>query len=95
MACPRSILTGSTWRFFAAWKNHVVFYPAGSREAFKKEQLAFKEELAPFQKAKGTVQFPLDTPIPFELVKRIVKLRVKENELKKGSSYERAAAIKS
>jgi uncharacterized protein YdhG (YjbR/CyaY superfamily) len=63
---------------FAAWKNHVGFYPAGP-SAIE----AFKKELSPFKQSKGTVQFPLDKPIPFDLVKKIVKFRVKQNEAKK------------
>jgi uncharacterized protein YdhG (YjbR/CyaY superfamily) len=63
---------------FAAWKNHVGFYPAGP-SAIE----AFKEELAPFKQSKGTVQFPLDKPIPFDLVKKIVNFRAKQNETKK------------
>jgi uncharacterized protein YdhG (YjbR/CyaY superfamily) len=58
---------------FAAYKNHIGFYPTSSGiEAFKKELLSYKW-------AKGSVQFPLDKPIPFDLVKRIVAYRVKEN----------------
>ena len=64
--------------YFAAWKNHIGFYPGGS-SAIE----AFKKELSPFKQAKGTVQFPLDKPIPLDLVKKIVKFRVKENESKK------------
>jgi uncharacterized protein YdhG (YjbR/CyaY superfamily) len=63
---------------FAAWKNHVGFYPSGP-SAIE----AFKKELAPFKQAKGTVQFPLDKPIPFDLIKKMVRFRVKENLSKK------------
>lgn len=63
---------------FAAWKNHIGFYPGGS-SAIE----SFKKELSPFKQAKGTIQFPLDKPIPFNLVKKIVKFRVKQNEAKK------------
>ena len=58
---------------FAAYKNHVGFYPTSSGIR------AFKKELAPFKTSKGTVQFPLDKPIPFDLIKKIVRFRVKEN----------------
>ena len=75
---PAFKLNGKNLVFFAAWKNHVGFYPGGS-SAIE----AFKKELAQFKQAKGTIQFPLDTPIPFDLVKKIVKFRVKENESKK------------
>lgn len=63
---------------FAAWKNHIGFYPGGP-SAIE----AFKKELSPFKQSKGTIQFPTDKPIPFDLVKKIVKFRVKENKLKK------------
>lgn len=64
--------------YFAAHKNHIGFYPMAS--GIK----AFNAELAPYKWSKGTVQFPLDKPIPFDLVKKIVALRVKENSKKKG-----------
>jgi uncharacterized protein YdhG (YjbR/CyaY superfamily) len=58
---------------FAAFKNHIGFYPAAS--GIEK----FKEELSAYEGAKGSVQFPLGKPIPFSLITRIVKFRVKEN----------------
>jgi uncharacterized protein YdhG (YjbR/CyaY superfamily) len=59
--------------YFAAFKNHIGFYatPTG-HEAFKKELSVYKE-------GKGSVQFPLDQPLPLSLVTKIVKFRVKEN----------------
>ena len=77
-AMPAFKLNGKSLVFFAAWKNHIGFYPAGP-SAIK----AFKKELSPYKQAKGTIQFPLDKPIPFDLVKKIVKFRVKQNESKK------------
>jgi uncharacterized protein YdhG (YjbR/CyaY superfamily) len=62
---------------FAGYKNHIGFYPTSSAIA------AFKEELSPYKQAKGTVQFPIDKPIPLDLVKRIIRYRVKENLDKK------------
>jgi uncharacterized protein YdhG (YjbR/CyaY superfamily) len=62
---------------FAAFKNHIGFYPAPS--AIKK----FKEELAEYEGAKGTVRFPLDAPIPYALIRDIVKFRVAEQKSKK------------
>jgi len=59
--------------YFAAFKKHIGFYPMASRIA------AFKKELSAYKGAKGSVQFPLDKPIPLNLVKRIVKYGVKEN----------------
>jgi len=58
---------------FAAFKNHIGFYPAPTGI----EQ--FKKELAIYQKGKGTLQFPLDKPLPLGLITKIVKFRVKEN----------------
>jgi uncharacterized protein YdhG (YjbR/CyaY superfamily) len=58
---------------FAAFKNHIGFYPTSSGIA------AFKDELKEYKSAKGSVQFPLDKPMPIDLIKRIVKFRVKEN----------------
>ena len=58
---------------FAAFKNHIGFYPAPSGiEAFKKDLILYKS-------AKGSVQFPINQPLPFELISEIVKYRVAEN----------------
>jgi uncharacterized protein YdhG (YjbR/CyaY superfamily) len=57
---------------FAAYKRHIGFYPTASGIA------AFKNDLASYRLSKGTVQFPLDRAIPFRIVKRIVRYRVKE-----------------
>jgi uncharacterized protein YdhG (YjbR/CyaY superfamily) len=58
---------------FGAYKKHIGFYPtpSGIEE--------FKNELSVYSVAKGTVQFPLDQPIPYDLIGKIVKFRVKEN----------------
>ncbi|WP_308723283.1 iron chaperone [Paenibacillus polysaccharolyticus] len=58
---------------FAAYTKHIGFYPAPSGI------LAFKEQLSRFKGAKGSVQFPLDEPLPEELIRQIVEFRVKEN----------------
>lgn len=58
---------------FAAHKNHIGFYPMPSAIE------AFKEEIARYESAKGSIQFPLDEPVPLDLITRIVKLRVAEN----------------
>ncbi|MFN5711177.1 MAG: iron chaperone [Bacteroidota bacterium] len=59
--------------YFAAFKNHIGFYatPSGHTE--------FQEELSKYRHGKGSVQFPLDKPIPYKLIERIVKFRVTEN----------------
>jgi len=69
---PTFMLNGNLV-YFAAFKNHIGFYPVPT--GIKQ----FKQELAPYKQAKGSVQFPLDRPIPYGLISRIVKFRVKEN----------------
>lgn len=58
---------------FAAFKNHIGFYPA------PRGIEAFKKELAVYEGGKGTVQFPIDQPLPLGLISKIVKFRAKEN----------------
>ena len=58
---------------FAAFKNHIGFYPAPSGSE------AFKKQLSVYKSGKGSVQFPLDKPMPLLLIQKIVKYRVKEN----------------
>ena len=70
---PTFKLNGKNLVHFAAWKNHIGFYPQPSGTE------AFQKELSPYKAAKGSVQFPLDRPIPFDLVERMVTFRVKES----------------
>jgi uncharacterized protein YdhG (YjbR/CyaY superfamily) len=58
---------------FAAFKNHIGFYPIPTGIE------AFKDELSVYKQGKGSVQFPLEQPIPYDLIGRIVAFRVKEN----------------
>jgi uncharacterized protein YdhG (YjbR/CyaY superfamily) len=58
---------------FAGFKKHIGFYPTPS--GIEK----FKNELSVYEKAKGSVQFPLDKPIPYDLIGKIAAFRVKEN----------------
>jgi uncharacterized protein YdhG (YjbR/CyaY superfamily) len=58
---------------FAAFKDHLSLFPGSSPIP------VFKKELAPYKQSKGTIQFPLDRPVPFGLVKKIVRFRVREN----------------
>lgn len=58
---------------FAAFKKHIGFYPAPSGI------LEFQDELSMFKGAKGSIRFPLDQPLPLELISKIVKFRVAEN----------------
>ena len=75
---PTFDLNGRHLVHFAAYKKHVSLFPGGSSGIE-----AFKKELSSFKTRTGTIQFPLDKPIPFDLVRKIVKFRVKENESKK------------
>lgn len=70
---PAFKLKGQYLIYFAGYTKHASLYPA-PRGVEK-----FKEELARYDGGKGTVRFPLDKPIPFGLITRIVKFRVKEN----------------
>ncbi len=77
--------------YFAGYKGHIGFYPSGSGIE------AFKKELSVYKGAKGSVQFPLDKPLPVALITKIVKFRVKENlekakekELKKRAGKKKA-----
>jgi uncharacterized protein YdhG (YjbR/CyaY superfamily) len=69
---PAFKLRGVPLVYFAAWEHHIGFYatPSGNQ--------AFKKELAPYQGAKGSVRFPLDKPIPYELIEQIAKFKVGE-----------------
>jgi uncharacterized protein YdhG (YjbR/CyaY superfamily) len=69
---PTFILHGNLVHF-AAFKHHIGFYPTPSGIE------AFKQELAAYAGAKGSVQFPLDQPIPYDFITEIVKFRVAEN----------------
>jgi uncharacterized protein YdhG (YjbR/CyaY superfamily) len=62
---------------FAAFKKHIGFYPVPSVIE------AFKDELSAYHQGKGSVQFPLDQPIPYDLIRRIVQFRVQENLAKR------------
>ncbi len=62
---------------FAAFKNHIGFYPAPSGIT------AFQDELKKYKTSKGAIQFPIDAVIPHALVNKIVAFRVKENSAKK------------
>lgn len=63
--------------YFGGFTNHCSFFPAGNSAIQQ-----FKEELKAYKTSKGTVQLPMDKPIPVSLIKKIVKARIKENESK-------------
>ncbi len=69
---PTFVLYGNLVHF-AAFKNHIGFYPTPSGVD------GFKDELVEYVSAKGSIQFPLSSPIPYDLISRIVTYRVAEN----------------
>lgn len=72
---PTFVLNGNLVHF-SAYKNHIGFYPGAAGIA------SFSKELSKYETSKGTVQFPLDKPLPLSIITRIVKFRVKQNLLK-------------
>lgn len=77
-AIPTFTLKETNLVHFAGFKNHIGFYPAPTGSE------AFKEELSAYKTGKGSVQFPLNKPMPLELITRIVEFRVKETSEKAG-----------
>jgi len=75
---PTFKLNGKGLVYFAAFKNHIGFYPIPSGIE------AFKKELSRYKQGKGSVQFPIEKPIPYDLVRKIVVFRAKENRERKG-----------
>ena len=78
-ALPTFTLNGHYLVYFAGYKNHISLYPA------PRENEAFKKELSVFKGGKGTVQFPLDAPMPLNVITKIAKFRVSETKKKTGS----------
>jgi uncharacterized protein YdhG (YjbR/CyaY superfamily) len=75
---PAYKMNGKPLVYFAAFKKHIGFYatPTGHAE--------FRDELSAYKQGKGSVQFPLDKPIPYDLIKQIVVFKAKENSAKRG-----------
>lgn len=75
---PAYKLNGKPLVYFAGFKNHIGFYalPSGHEK--------FAKELADYKQGKGSVQFPLDKPIPYNLIGKIIEFRAKENLQKQG-----------
>jgi uncharacterized protein YdhG (YjbR/CyaY superfamily) len=70
---PTFNLNGHYLVYFAAYKKHIGMYPVPSGDA------EFRREIAAYQTGKGTLQFPLDQPLPYKLITKIVKFRIKES----------------
>ncbi len=75
---PTFTLNGKYLVYFAGWKNHIAFYgaPKGNPE--------FNEDLSAYESGQGTLQFPYEKPMPWDLITKIVKFRVAENQAKTG-----------
>jgi uncharacterized protein YdhG (YjbR/CyaY superfamily) len=71
---PTFTLNNTYLIYFAAFKNHVSIYPAPLMAE------DFRKDFAPYKQGKGTIQFPLDKPLPFELITKIIEYRIKENK---------------
>ncbi len=69
---PTITLDGTYLVYFAGWKNHVSLYPIPTDDE------ALERKLAPYQSGKGTLKFPLDKPIPYDLIERVVKSLVQQ-----------------
>jgi uncharacterized protein YdhG (YjbR/CyaY superfamily) len=82
-AMPTYVFKNTNLVHFAGYKNHVGFYPVPSGIE------AFKKELSVYKGAKGSVQFPINQPMPLDLIKRIVQFRKKEVEQKAAENKKR------
>lgn len=71
---PAFKLNGSYIIYFAGWKNHISLYPVTDEIKEK-----FKKDISSYKTSKGTLQFPLDKPMPLALIKKIVKHKLKDN----------------
>src|SRR3989442_12754628 len=69
---PTFKLNGKRLVYFSAWKNHIDF------DSIHEGNEAFRKELSPYEGEKGSLRFPLEKPIPYDLVKKIVMVRMKE-----------------
>jgi uncharacterized protein YdhG (YjbR/CyaY superfamily) len=70
---PTFNLNGKHLVFFAGWKHHISLYPIPAGDE------AFQQEISHYKRAKGTIQFPVDKPIPYDLVEKIVTLLMMES----------------
>ena len=75
---PTFKLNGKYLIYFAGWKNHISIYPIPAGDA------AFRKAVEPYVSGKGTLKFPLDKPIPYQLITQMVKLQIADNLEKTG-----------
>lgn len=75
---PTFKLNGKYIVYFAGYKKHVSIYPILHTDD------SLKKDLAPYIKGRGTLQFPLDKPLPLPLIRNVVKILVKENQKRTG-----------
>lgn len=73
---PTFKMNGQYLVYFAGWKDHISVYPIPP-----KGDKVFQKEIAPFRTGKGTLQFPLDKPIPYDLIRKIAQLHLEEKVL--------------
>jgi len=81
---PTFNLKGQYLIYFAAYKKHIGLYPVPSGDE------EFNQEISIYQAGKGTLRFPLDKPIPYKLISKIVKIRAKENSAKATANRKKA-----
>ena len=77
---PTFDLNGKHLVFFAGWKHHISLYPIPAGDA------AFAERIAPYKRVRSTLQFPLDKPVPYDLVEQVVTLLMAEKLEEKGGN---------
>ena len=87
---PAFKVNGRVVVFFAGWKEHYSIYPAGPELL-----AAFAEELAGYAVSKGTIQFPLDRPVPVRLISRIAKFKAEEAEQRAAAKKKKPKLAKS
>jgi uncharacterized protein YdhG (YjbR/CyaY superfamily) len=81
---PAYTLNGAGVLYFAGWKSHYSLYPAS--DALVE---AFAKELAPYQRSKGTIKFPLSERVPVRLIERIAKFRARQLTMRDGTTGRR------
>jgi uncharacterized protein YdhG (YjbR/CyaY superfamily) len=83
-AIPTFVVNGINLVHFAGYQHHIGFYPIPSSIA------AFEKELSVYKKGKGSVQFPIDEPLPFELIRKMTQFRLQEIALKQSAKKKKS-----